>query len=147
MKLMFICTGNICRSAMAHKLMEKMIKDAKRKEIDVYSCGVFAQNGDKSTHQAIEVMEEYGVNLKDHTATNIRNAPIQEMELILCMTQSHKYSVLQMYPELQGKVVTLKEYIGEENLDIADPWGYDITIYRFCAAEIEKCLQLLLEKL
>ena len=61
MKVMFICTGNICRSAMAHWLFEKMKKNS---SYEVFSCGIYAENGAKSTYNAIEVMEEYGVDLK-----------------------------------------------------------------------------------
>lgn len=149
MKIMFICTGNICRSAMAHKLMEKKLQDIGRKDIEIYSCGVFAENGDGSTYNAIETMKEYNVDLTKHRATNIKKSNIQEMDLILCATQSHKYTVTQMYPELKNKVYTMKEYVErqKEDIDIRDPWGYDIEIYRFCAAEIDKCLDKLIKKI
>ncbi len=106
--------------------------------------------GDESTYNAQEVMKEYDVDLKQHKATNIRNSKIENMDLILCMTKSHKNIVLQMYPGLKDKVYTLKEYTKyktEEGLDIKDPWGYDIEIYRFCAAQIYECIKILLEKI
>lgn len=146
MKIMFICTGNICRSAMAHGLLEKMKED---KDIQVYSCGIYAEDGDEPTYNAIEAMKEYEVDLKSHKATNIRNSNTKEMDLILCMTKSHKMSVIQMYPELKDKVYMLKEYTEyktEEGIDIKDPWGYDIEVYRFCAAEIYECIKIVLEK-
>ena len=147
MKIMFICTGNICRSAMAHGLLEKMKED---KDINVYSCGIYAEEGDEPTYNAIEAMKEYEVDLKSHKATNIRHSNIKEMDLILCMTKSHKMSVIQMYPELKDKVYTLKEYTEyktEEGIEIKDPWGYDIEVYRFCAAEIYECIKILLKKI
>lgn len=149
MKIMFICTGNICRSAMAHKLMEKKLQDIGRKDIEIYSCGVFAEDRDGSTYNAIETMKEYKVDLTKHRATNIKKSNIQEMDLILCATKSHKYTVVQMYPQLQDKVYTMKEYVEpqKEDIDIRDPWGYDIEIYRFCAAEIDKCLDKLIKKI
>lgn len=147
---MYICTGNICRSAMAHKLLEKKLKDNNISNVEVYSCGVFAEDGDTSTYAAKEVMKEYDVDMSTHRATHISNSNIKDMDLILCATTSHKYSVLQMYPELGEKVFTMKEYVSEENckdLDIKDPWGYDVEIYRFCANEIENCIDKLLIKL
>ena len=70
------------------------------------------------------------------------------MDLILCATMSHKYSVIQMYPSLANKIYTLKEYVDEnKDLDIKDPWGYDIEIYRFCIAEIDRLLDKLIEKI
>lgn len=147
---MFICTGNICRSAMAHKLLEKKLKDNNITNVEVYSCGVFAENGDTPTYSANEVMKEYNIDMSTHRATNISNSNIKNMDLILCATISHKNSVVQMYPELASKVFTMKEYVNDDNskdLDIKDPWGYDIEIYRFCIAEIENCIDKLLNKL
>lgn len=144
---MFICTGNICRSAMAHKLMEKKLQDRKRTDIQVYSCGTFAEDGDTADAEAKEVMKEYGVDMKSHQAVNMYHSPIQEMDLILCATTTHKQFVLRQYPELEQKVYTLKEYVGEQDKDISDPWGYDIATFRFCAAKIEECLEKLLEKI
>lgn len=144
---MFICTGNICRSAMAHKLLEKKLKDKNITTIEVFSCGIFAENGDTSTYTAKEVMKEYDVDMSTHYATHISNSNIQNMDLVLCATSSHKNSVIQMYPNIANKVFTMKEYVNDSNskdIDIKDPWGYDIEVYRFCAAEIEKCIDKLL---
>lgn len=149
MKIMFICTGNICRSAMAHWLLVKKLEEKNRYDIEVYSCGLYAQTGDGSTYEAIEAMKEYDVDLTQHKATNIKNSDITDMDLILCATNSHKVLVLDMYPELKGKVFTLKEYVGYEkkghdSINLADPWGYGETIYRYCASEIDECVELLL---
>lgn len=111
-KIMFVCTGNICRSAMADKLLAKRAKE-ENLDIQVYSCGTCAENGDYPTLEAIETMEEYGVDIREHRATNIRNSKIQEMDLILCATTIHKNTVINMYPELLGKVYTMKEYVGD----------------------------------
>jgi len=142
MKIMFICTGNICRSAMADVMLKKKVKD-ENKDIEVYSCGIFADQGDGSTREAIEVMKEYGIDLSKHRATHIRNSNIEEMDVILCATTAHKNNVINMYPELEDKVYTMKEYAGydKNDLDIKDPWGYDINTYRRCAREIEECIK------
>lgn len=147
---MFICTGNICRSAMAEGMMKKIVKD-KKIEADIYSCGIYAETGDYATYNAMEAVKEYGVDISEHRATNIRESQIEEMDLILCATVSHKQSVLYLYPKLKGKVYTMKEYagVGEngENLDIKDPWGYDENVYYCCALEIEECLEKIADKL
>lgn len=149
---MFICTGNICRSAMAHWLMVKKLEELNIKNIEVYSCGIYAQDGDTSTYEAKSVMEEYGVNLNKHRATNIRNSNIKQMDLILCATISHKIAVIDMYPELKNKVYTMKEYVNydrqyHDKINIKDPWGYDIETYRSCLAEIDEVLDLLIKKI
>lgn len=153
MNIMFICAGNICRSAMADWLLKKKLKDLGRDDIKVFSCGVCAEEADVSTWEAKKVMkDEYDVDLSNHIATHIRKSKINEMDLILCATNSHKIAVLDMYPNLKEKVYTMKEYVGynrqyHDKIDIKDPWGYDIETYRSCASEIDECIELLLKKL
>ena len=150
-KIMFICTGNICRSAMAEWILKKKISEDEslKDKIEVYSCGIYAENGDKPTYTAIDVMKEIEIDITKHSATNIKNSEIKKMDLILCATRSHKMAVTDIYPELKDKVYTMKEYVGYEpsDLDIKDPWGYDIVTYRNCASELEKCIDLLIEKI
>ena len=84
MKIMFICTGNICRSAMAEWLLKEKAKEAGRKDIEVYSCGVYAEDGDVSTYEAKKVMQdEYGIDMSKHRATNIRNSKIKKSRVLL----------------------------------------------------------------
>ncbi len=148
-KIMFVCTGNICRSAMAHHYMQKRVYDLKREnEIVVSSCGTSAVSGDVSTKNAILAMKDYSVDLTNHRATNMFDIDIENYDLILCMTEQHKYNILAYFPKLKEKVFTLKEYVlGKdiENIDIDDPWGYNLSIYKSCAKEIVDCVDKLLE--
>lgn len=144
--IMFVCTGNICRSAMAEKMLDKRAKEEKI-DIEVYSCGTYAENGDYPTWEAIETMKEYNIDITSHRATNISKSNIGNMDVILCATKNHKNIVLQLYPQLEGKVYTMKEYVGkiENGLDISDPWGYSIEIYRKCASEIEEIIEKIIK--
>lgn len=152
MNVMFVCTGNICRSAMAHWLFLKKLDDLNRTDIHVFSCGIFAEPGDRATNEAVDIMKEYGVDLTKHRATNIRHSDMRQMDLILCATNSHKISVLHAYPDLEDRVYTLKEYVSynreyHTKIDLDDPWGYGEDVYRFCASEINDCLDLLAKKI
>lgn len=151
MNIMFICTGNICRSAMAHLMLQKRLTDLNKEDIKVFSCGISADDGDGVTYNTIEVLKEYDIDGRMHRATNIRNSNIEKMDLILCATKSHKNTVIRMYPQMEDKVFTMKEYCGylenKGETDILDPWGYDIKVFRKCAEDISICIELLLQKL
>lgn len=136
---------------MAEALMKFYLEEEKelKDKVNVSSCGIFAEDGEMATYSAIEAMKEYGIDLRAHKATNISNAKTEQMDVILCATKSHKQTVIQLYPDLKERIYTIKEYaeVGEENVDIKDPWGYDIETYRFCAREIERCINKMIEKL
>lgn len=135
---------------MAEGMMKKLIKE-NNIDAEIYSCGIYAETGDSATYNAQEAVKEYGVDISSHKATNIRETKIEEMDLILCATNSHKQSVLYLYPNLKGRVYTMKEYAGIDNngqdMDIKDPWGHDEYIYVRCAEEINECLERTLEKI
>ena len=95
-------------------------------------------------YNAVEAAKVYNANISDHRATNIRDSRIKEMDIILCATVSHKQTITYIYPELKGKVYTMKEYAkidkNGENMDIKDPWGYNMDVYYNCVDEIYECL-------
>lgn len=149
-KIMFVCTGNICRSAMAHGYMQKKINDNYNKDnYLISSYGTYASVGEKSTNNAILAMKNYDVNLENHRATSIRDIDIENYDLILCMTTKHKVDILNLYPKLSNRLYTLKEYVNDniEYKDIDDPWGLSLQVYNYCAKEIVENVDRLIKKL
>lgn len=130
--------------------MKKLIKE-NNIDTEVYSCGIYAETGDYATYNAEEAASKYDADISNHRATNIRDSKIEEMDVILCATISHKQSVLYLYPELEGKVFTMKEYAkldkNGQDMDIKDPWGYDMDVYENCAKEIKECLDIIINKI
>lgn len=159
--ILFVCTGNTCRSIMAEALFKDMLgkKKDKFRNIKVISAGTCAWEGDGASPQAVEVLREKGIDITDHSSTPLTPKLIKDSDLILTMTLNHKQAVLYMRPEAKEKTYTLKEYaldysneklqnieFEEINYDIKDPYGQSVNVYRESAEEIEKYLKILIEK-
>jgi protein-tyrosine phosphatase len=109
--VLFICTGNTCRSSMAETLFKALIYEEGIKDIKVVSAGLSAFTGDKASPNAIQVMNEMGLDLSNHRARSLEPSLINEADIILTMTQRHKSQVIAMYPQAADKTYVLKEYI------------------------------------
>ena len=148
MKILLICTGNTCRSTMAEVLLRQIIaSDSTSVDVEVYSAGLAAIEGMPATEQAIKVMQEKGLNLSNHSSRLV-SPDLLEADLILTMTLRHKQVLLRANSKLAEKTFTLKEYAGEkQELDILDPYGGSVDVYRATAEEIQKYLELAWERL
>ena len=142
MNILFVCTGNTCRSAMAAALFNKI---AIRKNLDVRieSAGLFAKDGEPASNEAVIAMKKYDIYLLGHHAQSINTELIEKSDLILTMTAAHK---MVLEPSAKGKVFTLCEYAGL-NSDIDDPYGGDVGEYEECAKKLSDALEKVAEKL
>ena len=149
-KIMFVCTGNICRSPMAHYYMQKKVKDLGiENNFLISSCGTYAITGEKVTQNAIIAMADYDVSLENHRATDINDIDIENYDYIITLTTNHKEHIKYYYPKLANKIYTLKEFANPNIVykDIDDPWGLNLTVYKSCAQEIVESVDILINKL
>lgn len=146
--IMFICTGNVCRSPMAHYYMQKKLNDLnKGNEYIISSCGTHAVQGQGATDNAVESMKKYETDLTKHRAIHIEDSNVIDYDLIFALTDNHKKQILEIYPSLNNKVFILKEYVNKEEkyIDIDDPWGLDLNVYNATAKNIVENIDKLLE--
>lgn len=147
MKILFVCTGNTCRSPMAEVLFKDLLSKEKLSNIiEVNSAGINAIPHQLASLNSIEAVKEKGLNLDDHQSNMLTINAVEDHDLILTMTESHKDTILKTVPWLSEKVFTLKEYVGLRG-DISDPFGGSIEVYRSSLSDIENSLKLLIEKL
>ena len=143
-RVLFVCTGNTCRSPMAEAILTHMSKQ-KQFPLEVRSAGIYAVPGADISPQAKEVLLKEGIHT-DHCARQLSNELLEWADVILTMTKQHKNAVLWEVPSLDKKVYTLTEYITDDSFDIMDPYGSSVEVYRRCAEELYQHLETLMEK-
>ena len=124
MNILFVCTGNTCRSPMAAAIMDKLCKDDCL-DVTVNSAGLLAKNGEPATYEAIEAVKKYDIDLSGHTSKQITQKLINESDIIIAMTDSHKMLLDTIAGE---KTATISE-LSDINGEISDPYGGDLQEY------------------
>lgn len=139
MNLLFVCTGNTCRSPMCEAGFRHLLKaHGLEQEISCSSAGVAAVPAPASANAKAAVRES-GLSLENHTARQFTPELASETDLIVAVSPSHFSAVVRIAPEAEKKTVLLCEG------GVSDPFGGDLSVYRECFAEIRKALENLLE--
>ncbi len=142
MNILFVCTGNTCRSPMAAALFNK-IAMGKNLDVRIESAGLFASDGENASNEAIIAMQKYDIDLLGHHAQSVNTELLEKSDIILTMTAAHKMVLEQTVPD---KVFTLCEYAGVD-YDIEDPYGGDVDEYEECAEELYEVLERVADRL
>jgi len=159
-KILFVCTGNTCRSSLAEAIALKIIADNPEKFSDFFvtSAGTYAMEGTPAARHAIEIAEEKGMSLQNFRSKPVTLQLIEEADLILTMTMGHKMELLYQVPEAIDKIFLLKEYIEDlegkegklqewDNLNVRDPFGQPLEVYRDCYEELYEAIEKAFEKI
>ena len=139
--VLFVCTGNICRSPIAEGLFRRLLGN--RKDIEVASAGVHAVRGQPPSLYAVEVCEEDGVDIRNLRSQPLTAALVHQATHIFAMTGAHVETIHMLFPHGAEKTFLLREF--EEPgatvwRDVPDPIGLGRDVYEVCARTIKNAL-------
>lgn len=141
-KLIFVCTGNTCRSPIAEAIYRNLEKVSDRK---VISRGLVVLFSEPLNPKAEIVLQKHDLELNNHMAKGLKASDIEENTLILTMTASQKKKVQELYPE-EKDIYTIKEFAGEIG-DVIDPYGGTLMDYEECYIELGRLVKKTVYKL
>lgn len=138
--VLFVCTGNTCRSPMAEALFNKYSKE-KKLSITARSCGLAASEDGEVSYGAVEAMEAYGIDISHHRAVKITDELVRNAYMVICMTKYQAEYLMGVYndePDIKAKITAADP-------EIPDPYGGDSADYRRAAGMLDELLSKLAE--
>lgn len=134
-KILFVCTGNTCRSPMAEAMFRFLFPNS---EFEPFSRGLAADGSPISENAALAlenrgVIPSLGNDYRNHVSRNVSDEDIENSDIIVGITSSHAMALMMRYPVAASRITAMPS-------DISDPFGGDLERYTECLGEIEKCL-------
>lgn len=150
--LLFICKGNICRSAFAERAARKIAAKRSMTDVIVSSAGLEVSTPVASPVEAIAAAKAFGIDLLDHRSNGVTYSSAESFDMIIGMESWHIHRLREICPDSHGKIYLLpmfennrkRRIFSYHQWNIADPYGEPIYKYRECFQRIERCIEVLL---
>lgn len=143
--VLFVCTGNTCRSPLAEVIFRDLVRG--RQDFILASAGTGAFSGQPASRNSVTLARERGLDLSQHRSRAVTIDLVESATHIFAMGRSHLMALLDEFPEAEEKAYLLTEFTAEDRLrgrDIADPFGGDLEDYREMMQHLDQCLPSLL---
>ena len=146
LKILFVCSGNTCRSPLAEAITQRIVSDAGRDDIHVSSAGTNAWDGSPASDGALLVGMERGLDLSSHRSRQLTPEILADTDLVLVMATSHLSRVKELAPMANAQLLTAFTS-GSEGYAVQDPFGGDLAAYRETFDNLERELGGLLDRI
>ena len=143
--VVFVCTGNICRSAMAEHLLRHWARE-RGLALETSSCGIAAERWYKIPDGALKMLAAEGVSPIEHQARLATRETLRPGDVILAMTSAHHDHIIERYPEFSARTFLFREHAGFGEEDVADPMGLPDEAFARCMTVLKETLEALLRK-
>jgi protein-tyrosine-phosphatase len=145
--VLFVCTGNTCRSPLAERILKARIKEKGWKKVRVASAGTGAVEGGPASEGTRKAARKLGISLAGFRSKPLTGQRVRKSDLIITMTAGHKYEIDSRWPDAADRTHVISHYSGSGRGPIRDPVGGSDGVYEQCAGDLSDEISRMLPRL